>query len=169
MIIIELYEWKGLQLIANMVLSMTMLMYVAHVRPYSISIKNNSEIYNEVSGFIIQYFLMWLAIFPPIDVSQVSILTKIGWIYIASVASNLAVNFLYVGIQQAIKIPALLKNIISKYDIYKFEWWKKNFFNEKMSINSKNATRIEMAFQLEATKMQAKEEYLKELEILEEN
>ena len=76
-----------------------MLMYVAHVRPYRISSANNWEIFNEVTGFVVQYFLMWLAIFPPIDVSQVSILTKIGFMYIISVASNLAVNFLYIGIQ----------------------------------------------------------------------
>ena len=99
LIIIEMYERKGLQLITNMYLSMVMLMYVAHFRPYRISISNNWEIFNEVSGFVVQYFLMWLAIFPPIDVSQVSLLTKIGYFYIVSVSSNLAINFLYVGIQ----------------------------------------------------------------------
>jgi len=68
-IIIEMYEFKGLQLIANMYLSMIMLMYVAHFRPYRISISNNWEIFNEVSGILVQYFMMWLAIFLPIDVS----------------------------------------------------------------------------------------------------
>jgi len=69
LIIIQLYGLKGIQLIFNMYLSMAMLMYVAHFRPYRISISNNWEIFNEVSGILVQYFMMWLAIFPPIDVS----------------------------------------------------------------------------------------------------
>ena len=109
LIIIELYERKGIQLIANLFLSMAMIMYVAHFRPYRISITNNWEIFNEVSGFIIQYFLMWQAIFPDIDVSQVSVRTKIGWFYISSVGSNLGVNFLYLGIEQGKKLPAFFK------------------------------------------------------------
>ena len=113
LIIIELYELIGIQLVANLFLSMAMLMYVAHFRPYRISITNNWEIFNEVSGFIIQYFLMWLAIFPDIDVSQVSIRTKIGWFYISSVGSNLGVNFLYIGIEQGLKLPETCKKFSS--------------------------------------------------------
>jgi len=121
LIIIELYEQKSTQLIANMVLSMTMLMYVAHFRPYLIAISNNWEIFNEVSGLIVQYFLMWLAIFPPIDVSQVSILTKIGWMYIFSVAFNIAVNFLYIGIEQGLKLPETCKKFSSAQKSRKYE------------------------------------------------
>jgi len=99
LIIIQLYELKGIQQITNMYLSMVMLMYVAHFRPYRISSANDWEIFNEVSGIMVQYFLMWLAIFPPIDVSQVSILSKVGFMYIFAVSSNLTVNFLYVGVK----------------------------------------------------------------------
>ena len=68
-IIIELFEQKGLQLIFNMYLSMIMVMYVAHFMPYSSATTNKWEIFNEVTGFIVQYLLMWLSVFPDIDVS----------------------------------------------------------------------------------------------------
>lgn len=52
-------------------------------------------------------------------------------------------------------------------DRYNYDQWKKRFFNQKISIDSKNPTKVQLAFQVEARKMQAREGYLLELQILE--
>jgi len=53
LIIIEMYEYKGLQLTANICVSTCMIAYIAHFRPYKQDKSNSKEIYNEVCGFFV--------------------------------------------------------------------------------------------------------------------
>ena len=71
---------------------MAMIMYVAHFRPYKNAKANNREIFNEVCGFFVVYFLKWLAVLPSFDVSEVGIIENIGWCYISAVSFNICVN-----------------------------------------------------------------------------
>jgi len=78
---------------------MTMIIYVAHYRPYKKPTANNWEIFNEVCGFFVIYFLKWLAVLPPFDVSELDIIETIGWCYIFAVSFNIFVNIVFFGYQ----------------------------------------------------------------------
>ena len=154
-IIIEMNDLSGMQLIFNSYLSMAMIIYVAHYRPYKKPTANNWEIFNEVCGFFVIYFLKWLAVLPPFDVSELGIIETIGWCYIFAVSFNIFVNIVFFGYQQGKKIPFWCRKTQSDLSHQKYIQWKKSYIKQKMSINENNATRIQLVFQLEATKIDA--------------
>ena len=80
-----------------MALSMLMVMYIAHYRPFQEDKSNSKELLNEVCGFFVIYFLMWLSVFPPMDVSEINTIKNIGWGYIGAVSFNIVLNFLILG------------------------------------------------------------------------
>jgi len=166
-VIIELHEYSGLQLIAVVSLSTIMVVYVAHFRPYKEESMNKNELFNEICGFIVIYILKWLAVFPAIDVSEVSVVEKVGWCYIAAVSLNIVVNFVLVGYKTFLNLPSTCRKLKSKYGELKLNLWKRRFHQRKLRYHMKNPNmQIHQFHYEESLKIKVRDEFLKELDSL---
>jgi len=115
-----------------------MVAYVAHFRPYKEENMNINELFNESCGFIVIYILKWLAVFPTIDVSEVSVIEKVGWCYIAAVSMNILVNFIIVGYKTLLNLPSTCRKLKLKYGELKVNLWKKRYHEKKLKIHMKD-------------------------------
>lgn len=148
LIIIEMHDHSGLQLIFNSYLSIAMVIYIAHFRPYIGKSMNHSEIFNEVCNFLVIYFLMWMTVLPKIDVSEISILETAGWCYITVVSFNIVVNFVKVGYSALKNLPSFCKSLGEQCKRRKYQWLKRQYFEEKRKnlVKNPNSQRVQFLF-----------------------
>lgn len=105
MIIIKFRDRSGMQLILNKILTLAYILYLIHFKPFLDPNQNNGQIFNDVCILLVSYFLMWQAIFPDFDVSEVDTINSIGWFYIATASFNMVVNLLKLSYSSALTIP----------------------------------------------------------------
>ena len=96
-ILVFVNGYVGIQLMAQMFLSLFYVIYFAHVRPFIEKQYNDWEIYNECSLMMTNYALLWIS--DPDDEMNPDDRYKFGWFYIGVCSSNLIINGLKVGIK----------------------------------------------------------------------
>lgn len=113
-----------MQLIINKILTLLYILYLIHFKPFMDPAQNKGQIFNDICILLVSYFLMWLAIFPDFDESELYTINRIGWFYIATASINIIVNLLKISYSYALIIPKSWKSIKEKLKDYQYQRWK---------------------------------------------
>eukprot|EP00347_Sterkiella_histriomuscorum_P011631 403371711 len=122
------------QTVANTLLSMFVIMYLMHTRPYKLQFTNKLEIFNEICIMLVNYHMIYFL--EPNGYSDADMLYSFGYIAIGITAFSLIAN---TSITFAISLKLMKNNLIQ---MYRNKCKKKYKINQKDQIFNKRQGRL---------------------------
>eukprot|EP00347_Sterkiella_histriomuscorum_P018221 403346330 len=133
-----------IQIISNTLLSMFVIMYLIHVRPFKQQFQNKLEIFNEICIMLINYHMLYFL--EPNGYSDSDILYSIGFTAIGVTAFSFIAN---TSITFAISLKLMIKDLIQ---LYKKKCKKQLKHNQQGSIELSGQTQNESKNKLSSLK-----------------
>eukprot|EP00347_Sterkiella_histriomuscorum_P007594 403348320 len=133
-----------IQIISNTLLSMFVIMYLIHVRPFKQQFTNKLEIFNEICIMLINYHMLYFL--EPNGYSDSDILNSIGFTAIGVTAFSFIAN---TSITFAISLKLMIKDLIQ---LYKKKCKKQVKHNQQGQIELQGQTQNETKNKLSSSK-----------------